>query len=695
MSEQGPTVFGGRYELHRRLARGGMAEVFLARDQLLDRPVAVKVLFAEFATDPSFVERFRREAQAAANLSHPNIVGVYDWGREGSTYYIVMEYVEGRSLSDIIRNDGPLSPSRVAEIAADVAAALGFAHKGDVVHRDMKSGNVIVSPTGQVKVADFGIATAISGGAQGGLTQTGAVMGTATYFSPEQAQGKPLDGRSDLYALGVVMYEMLTGQPPFSGDNPVSIAYKHVQEHPPPIAALRSGVPQALQAITAKLLNKDPELRYPTAADLQGDLRRFQAGGHALAPAAAPAPVPAAPAAPPDPAPVGAPPPRAPFADPGYGGAPPGAPATQVNHIPGFGQFEQPPPRDPYAQEYYEHRDRRVWLWILATVVLVAVLVGLIVVLIDLVGGDDTTTTTDDVDGTVASLVTVPNVTAFDRDQAVKFLQDRGLEVGVLTSEIREDMPENRIISQDPAADAEVEKGSAVDLVFSVGPAAVEVPSVKGFTEEVALQTLSDAAFEVQVLREKVNGVAEGDVAEQDPEGGQLLDPGQVVTITVSEGDLSKEVINLEGQVEADAITLLNEAGWANVTAEQVEDLTFPEGRVVTSDPPPGTMHELELPIVLKVSSGPPLVIVRSVIGMTPEDAGAALELQGFVVIPDTKQVTDPGTETVGRIIDQLPAGGDEVAYGSDIIIKVGTEPPPTPTPTPTPEPEPEPEPEP
>ena len=279
MSEQGPTVFGGRYELHRRLAKGGMAEVFLAKDQLLDRPVAVKVLFPQLAADPTFVERFRREAQSAANLSHPNIVGVYDWGREGSTYYIVMEYVQGRSLSEVIRDEGPLAPAQAAEIAAEVSAALGLAHKNDFVHCDMKAGNVMISPTGQVKVADFGIAKAISGSAaQAKLTQTGAVMGTATYFSPEQAQGQALDGRSDLYSLGVVLYEMLTGTPPFSGDNPVAIAYKHVQEIPEPIGARRDGVPEAIQAITAKLLNKDPAGRYPVAADLQSDLRRFMAG---------------------------------------------------------------------------------------------------------------------------------------------------------------------------------------------------------------------------------------------------------------------------------------------------------------------------------------------------------------------------------------------------------------------------------
>ena len=208
MTVQEPPVFNGRYELQRRLARGGMAEVFLARDLLLDRPVAVKVLFPEFATDPAFVARFRREAQAAANLNHPNIVGVYDWGQEDGTYFIVMEYVDGRSLSDILRTEGLPPPDAAADIATDVAAALGFAHRNGVVHRDVKPGNILITAAGQVKVADFGIARAIAGGAEENLTQTGSVMGTATYFSPEQAQGHAVDPRSDLYSLGVVMYEM-------------------------------------------------------------------------------------------------------------------------------------------------------------------------------------------------------------------------------------------------------------------------------------------------------------------------------------------------------------------------------------------------------------------------------------------------------------------------------------------------------
>src|SRR6185503_8965591 len=247
-------VFSNRYAIQREVAQGGMAEVYLAHDQLLDRPVALKALFPEYAREPSFVERFRREAQAAANLNHPNIVAIYDWGQQAGTYFIVMEYVEGRSLSEIIRTDGPLHPRRSAEITADVAAALGFAHRNGVVHRDVKPGNIIISPTGQVKVADFGIAQAITGGAeQQNLTQAGAVMGTATYFSPEQAQGKPVDPRSDLYSLGCVLFEMLTSRPPFSGDSPVAIAMQHVQQTAPRPSASGVDVPPALEAIDVQL----------------------------------------------------------------------------------------------------------------------------------------------------------------------------------------------------------------------------------------------------------------------------------------------------------------------------------------------------------------------------------------------------------------------------------------------------------
>src|SRR5215204_4038450 len=260
-----------------------MADVFLGRDRLLDRQVAIKVLFPEFAVDPNFVERFRREAQAAANLSHPNIVNVYDWGRHAGTYFIAMEYVQGRTLADILRANGHVTSKQAAEIASEVAAALGFAHEAGLVHRDIKPANILIGSNGQVKVADFGIARAMNAPTESNLTQAGAVMGTATYFSPEQAQGAQPDPRSDLYSLGIVMYEMVAGRPPFTGENPVSIAYKQVHDSPQPLVQIVADVPRAFEAIVAKLLAKDPRIRYSSAGALRDDLRRFRNGEPVMA----------------------------------------------------------------------------------------------------------------------------------------------------------------------------------------------------------------------------------------------------------------------------------------------------------------------------------------------------------------------------------------------------------------------------
>ncbi|HUV10883.1 MAG TPA: protein kinase, partial [Acidimicrobiia bacterium] len=264
-------VIANRYKIERAVARGGMAEVFVARDQQLDREVAVKVLFPEYAIDPSFVERFRREAQHAAMLNHPNIVGVYDYGRERGTYYIVMEYVEGESLRDVLRERGRLAPMQAARVTAEIAAGLDFAHRHGTVHRDIKPGNVLIDPSGQVKVADFGIA-ANPADAASGLTATGAVIGTATYFSPEQAQGYQVDGRSDVYSLGVVLYEMLTGRPLFLGTDD-EVMEKHVRAKPVPLRERRAEIPQGLEAMVLRCLEKDRDSRYQTAQELASDLR--------------------------------------------------------------------------------------------------------------------------------------------------------------------------------------------------------------------------------------------------------------------------------------------------------------------------------------------------------------------------------------------------------------------------------------
>jgi eukaryotic-like serine/threonine-protein kinase len=275
-----PHLLLDRYEVGRLLGAGGMAEVFEGRDRLLARRVAIKVLQAQFARDPSFLIRFKREAQAAASLSHPNIVGVYDTGSEDGTHFIVMEYVDGRTLKDVIRAEGPLYPERAAEICADVCSALAAAHARGLIHRDIKPGNVMLTPEGKVKVMDFGIARATTSET---ITQTAAVVGTAQYISPEQAQGQTVDYRSDLYSVGCCLYEMLTGTVPFTGATPVAIAYRHVREDPTPPRMLNPDVPRPLEAICLKAMAKLPDNRYQTAAELHDDLERFRNGQPVLA----------------------------------------------------------------------------------------------------------------------------------------------------------------------------------------------------------------------------------------------------------------------------------------------------------------------------------------------------------------------------------------------------------------------------
>ncbi len=488
MPQQGPTVFSGRYELHRKLARGGMAEVFLARDQLLDRPVAIKVLFPEFATNPEFVERFRREAQAAANLSHhPNIVSIYDWGEERGTYFIVMEYVEGRSLADILRAEGRFHPDRAAEISVDVLAALDVAHHAGLVHRDIKPGNIIVSPNGQAKVADFGIATATAA-FDSSLTQAGTVMGTATYFSPEQAQGRKVDGRSDIYSLGVVLYEMLVGEPPFTGDTPVAIAYKHVQEEP--VAPSRRGVnlPPSLEAITLKAMAKNPAVRYPTASDFASDLKRYRSGQHQLKKRAAAAAAVVRPRAPcrANPVranralaqPVRANPARGPRTAPGQRPAPDRGPAPRRPARPTVGASRarfaaglatpcgrrdpgqpgratpsrpasnRPAPtrRDDYYDDErprYDNRGRTAG-FVVALVLLLIVLVALVMAFGKTLGlgGDDSS------DEDIA-IVDVPSLIDLPVDQAQQQLLDLDL-VPQLVQEPNADFAENIVFDQDP-----------------------------------------------------------------------------------------------------------------------------------------------------------------------------------------------------------------------------------------------------
>ncbi len=627
MSDPGQTVFNGRYELHRRLGRGGMAEVFLARDQLLDRPVAVKVLFPEFATDPAFVERFRREATAAANLNHPNIVGVFDWGEADGTYFIVMEYVDGRTLSDILRAEGPLHPDRAADVGADVAAALGFAHRNGVVHRDVKPGNVLVTQAGQVKVADFGIARAITAHPDENLTQVGTVMGTATYFSPEQARGDPVDPRSDIYSLGCVLYELVVGRPPFAGDSPVAIAYKHVHESPDPPRQLNPALPAAVEAIILKCLAKNPVNRYPTAEDLRADLRRFREGSGILA------------------EPVMTPP-----VDPG---------ATSV--VAATTAVAATDGESPYYDEDEEEDDHRrsSGLFLAGLIVLLVVLAGMLYLLSQQFAGDDT----PDV-----AQVEVPNVVGKTIEEAQRILENSGFEVKI-AQEANDDNEAGIVFDQDPARGERVDEGSTVTLKVSAGAEAIPVPDVIGSQLDQARLLLTAQGFTV-VVEEVVDEEAPvGEVVDQDPGANDEAPRGSEVKLFVSKGPAPREVPNVVGRTLAEASNLLGQAGFAvNQTTEPSN--TVPEGQVIRTDPAAGTTQDKGTTITVVVSSGPAESTVPSVIGLTEANALNTLNNAGFTTTVVEQDTPDPTED--GRVIDQDPAANTTAADGSTVTVTVG-----------------------
>jgi beta-lactam-binding protein with PASTA domain/predicted Ser/Thr protein kinase len=550
VSEERPRrVLAGRYEIASLLGQGGMARVFQGTDRVLDRTVAIKVLSPQFADDDQFVARFRREAQSAAGLNHPNIVGVYDTGDQGDVHFIVMEYVEGRTLRDVIRADGPLLPERAAEIGEAVARALSSAHQAGLVHRDIKPGNIMLTREGEVKVMDFGIARTSTGDT---LTQTAAILGTASYLSPEQAQGLSVDARSDIYSLGCVLYEMLTGRAPFIGDSPVAIAYMHVKEDPVPPSRLNQDVPPTLDSVVLKCMAKNPANRYETAEELRADLERARRGLPTLA-------------------------------------TPLMADATEVVTGPvGAGETAVMTGVPPDEQE-----GRRRWWLIALGVILALAALGLAAFFL-----------VRSLLPPPTELVGVPNVVGEPEDDAVDTLEDAGFGVQVDT-EFDPEVRRGLVISQDPPAGDRVEEGTEVTLVVSRGPPPEVVPNVVGQTEEDAGEILVEAGFVVGTVTPRESDEDEGIVLEQDPPGDSEARPGAAVNLVVSSGPATVAVPDVICQDLGSAQEEIEGEGLDFVlTGSRFSD-ECPQGTVAEQNPAPETQVQPGSNVRIKESSGP------------------------------------------------------------------------------------------
>jgi len=691
MSDAPYEVLASRYELHRQLAIGGSADVFLSRDQLLNRPVAVKILNEELSEDEAFVSRLRREAQLVASLNHQNIVGVFDQGEHEGAPFIVMEYVDGRSLADVLRIEGRLHPDRAATIAVDVAAALDAAHRQGMVHMDVKPGNVLITNDGQVKLADFGIAKALKDGSETDLTvEDGTVMGTATYLSPEQAQGHKVGPRSDVYSLAVVLYEMIAGRPPFTGDSAVDIARKHVEEAPTSPRVPDAELAQSLEAITFKGLAKDPANRYPSVRDFAADLKRYLGGAHSTNGAAESAsakppivrPVTGRSTAPEEedptvmipatPGPTRSGSPQSATAASAVAGA---AGATMVQEQPASSAAAAPVQDDVRSMPV---RNDDTWkrniLFFLALCVLLVLLAFLAQTFLDVLR--DGSSESDPVTTVPAEeTVVLQDFSNFERDQAMSLIVSAGL-VPELDFQPNNDVGEGRIFDQDPVAGAIVEKGSIVRITVSEAEGQIKIPALGELNREEAEQRLTRLGFTPSVQEVDSSIASPGVVISQDPAPGTDAEPGSVVFLEVSLGHSERTVPDLAGQEFNVALNALFELDFRTSRVEEADPL-IEEGHVIRTEPEAGSLLRGREIVTIYVSSGVAKIPVPPVEGLLADSARQTLTASGFVVLIDFIEVEDP--TQVNRVVPggQSPPANFEAREGDEVTIIVGLEPPP------------------
>ncbi|MGX9788748.1 Stk1 family PASTA domain-containing Ser/Thr kinase [Mycobacterium sp. MMS18-G62] len=618
-----PQHLSDRYEIGEILGFGGMSEVHLARDLRLHRDVAIKVLRADLARDPSFYLRFRREAQNAAALNHPAIVAVYDTGEAetptGPLPYIVMEFVDGVTLRDIVHTDGPMEPKRAIEVIADACQALNFSHQHGIIHRDVKPANIMISKNGAVKVMDFGIARALADSSS--VTQTAAVIGTAQYLSPEQARGEKVDARSDVYSLGCVLYEILTGEPPFVGDSPVAVAYQHVREDPVPPSQRHNGISPELDAVVLKALAKNPDNRYQTAAEMRADLVRVHSGE----------------------------PPEAPkvFTD---------AERTSLLASTPSQYRTEPIDPEPGRGPGYDDKERggSVGRWLIAVAVL-AVLTVAVTVAINMFGGN-----THDVQ--------VPDVHGQSRDEAIATLQNAGFKTKT------NQQPDNstavdHAISTDPAAGASVSAGDEITINISTGPQQREVVDCKGLTYADCVQKLTQAGFgKFERATNPSPPELKDKVMATNPPANQTTAITNQITIVVGGGPTTKPVPDCTGQTADVCTQILKGAEFTNSLSTQV-DSTAPVGQVVGTNPAAGQIVPVDTQIQIQVSRGNQFIMPNLVgqfwIDAEPNLRGAFGWTGQLVKLPNV----DNSGQRSNAVVTQSPSPGTPVNKDANITL--------------------------
>ena len=559
------TIVDGRYRVVNRIGSGGMADVYCAEDLQLGRQVALKVMHSRFAEDPEFVERFRREARNAAGLNHQNVVSVYDRGEWDGNYYIAMEFLDGRSLKQIVQQQGPLPPEQAIDLTVQVLRAARSAHRRGVIHRDLKPHNVLVDEEGRAKVTDFGIARA---GASD-MTQTGSILGTAQYLSPEQAQGHAVDATSDLYSIGIILYELLTGRVPFDGESAVSIALKHVNEWPVPPSALNPAVTPELEGVVLHALEKDPGRRFPDADAFIAALEHARASLH-------------------------------------------GPPSFVEERVVYDGGYAPPPLEELYEEEV---AGRRWWLWLLALILLAALALGAYL-LYDTNRGP--------------GQATVPNVVGADQAAALTALQRRGFQTRSV-SRTSSDQAKGTVISTDPRAGEKADKGSVVTVVVSGGPGTAQIPTVGGLSRSQARARLRDAGFLIQEDRATSDTVPSGDAIRTRPKSGTTLEKGQTVTLVLSSGKPQVSVPGVTGQSFDQASQELTSAGFKVQRNDQVSASEDP-GTVLKQSPGAGAKVDKGSTVQLAVAKAPETAEVPDEKGETQDTAVQALSKAGFEI---------------------------------------------------------------